>query len=225
MSITFRKRKPRKTVVAAVENHPGRQSFVEFVRHVKPSLTITKQIRLLAQKVEGPLLRGEGWLRLILVWPPRTGKTTAGSVMLLAWIFGLQPEWEAIVGSLSGKLATKIGAKVRQIIGSLARNCYYGQEKKSVEDLQARYTERTMKHEKRLRHGDAGKTVVGALTAPNAETRERRALHAALGQLPPALRSDAEAFLGGKLAKPSAALVLRLRDILDVRMPSVLKTV
>ncbi len=118
MSITFRKRKPRKTAVAAVENHPGRQSFVEFVRHVKPSLTITKQIRLLAQKVEGPLLRGEGWLRLILVWPPRTGKTTAGSVLLLAWIFGLQPEWEAIVGSLSGKLATKIGAKVRRIIGS-----------------------------------------------------------------------------------------------------------
>jgi hypothetical protein len=118
MSITFRKRKPRKAVVAAVENHPGRQSFVEFVRHVKPSLTITKQIRLLAQKVEGPLLRGEGWLRLILVWPPRTGKTTAGSVLLLAWIFGLHPEWEAIVGSLSGKLATKIGAKVRQIIGS-----------------------------------------------------------------------------------------------------------
>jgi hypothetical protein len=105
---------------------------------------------------------------------------------------------------------------------ALARNCYYGQEKKSVEDLQARYTERTMKHEKRLRHGDAGKTVVEALTAPNAETRERRALHEALGQLSGSLRNDAEAFLGGKLAKPSAALVLRLRDILDVRMPGVL---
>lgn len=118
MSITFRKRKPKKIAVAAVENHPGRQSFVEFVRHVKPEVEIRKQIRLLAQKVEGPLLRGEGWLRLILVWPPRTGKTTAGSVLLLAWIFGLHPDWEAIVGSLSGKLATKIGAKVRQIISS-----------------------------------------------------------------------------------------------------------
>lgn len=107
---------------------------------------------------------------------------------------------------------------------ALARNCYYGQEKKSVEDLQARYTERTAKHEKRLRHGDAGKTIAEALTAPEAETRERRALQNALGQLPNALRSDAEAFLSGKAAKPSAALVLRLRDILDVRMPGVLRT-
>lgn len=38
-------------------------------------------------------------------------------MLLLAWIFGLYPEWEAIVGSLSGKLATKIGAKIRGIIG------------------------------------------------------------------------------------------------------------
>jgi len=105
---------------------------------------------------------------------------------------------------------------------ALARNCYYGQEKKSVEDLQARYTERTKKHEKRLRHGDAGKTVVEALTAPATPLRERRALHEALGQLSGSLKADAEAFLGGKLAKPSAALVLRLRDILDVRMPGVL---
>jgi len=75
-----------------------------------------------------------------------------------------------------------------------------------------------------LRHGDAGKTIAEALTAPEAETRERRALQNALGQLPNALRSDAEAFLSGKAAKPSAALVLRLRDILDVRMPGVLRT-
>ena len=101
----------------AEAEHPGRKSFVEFIRHVRPSVKITKQIRLLAAKVEPALVRQEHWLRLILVWPPRTGKTTAGSVLLLAWIFGLYPEWEAIVGSLSGKLATKIGAKVRGIIG------------------------------------------------------------------------------------------------------------
>lgn len=101
----------------AEAEHPGRKSFVAFIRHVRPSVKITKQIRLLAAKVEPALVRQEHWLRLILVWPPRTGKTTAGSVLLLAWIFGLYPEWEAIVGSLSGKLATKIGAKVRGIIG------------------------------------------------------------------------------------------------------------
>lgn len=118
MSTIFRKRKPRAPRAVATVAHPGQTSFVAFIQHVKPNLHISPQIRLLAKKVEDALIRKTGWLRLILVWPPRTGKTTAGSVLLLAWVFGLHPDWEAIVGSLSGKLATKIGAKVRQIIDS-----------------------------------------------------------------------------------------------------------
>ena len=102
--------------VAEVE-HPGQMSFVAFMRHVRPDLQITPQVELLAHLVEGPLLRGEGWLRLVLVWPPGTGKTWAGK-LLLAWVFGLYPSWHILTLCLSVDLAKDIGAEVRNLIAT-----------------------------------------------------------------------------------------------------------
>jgi phage terminase large subunit-like protein len=67
--------------------------------------------------VEGPIVRGEGWLRLILVWPPGTGKTWAGK-LLMAWCFGLHPDWHALTLCLSANLASDIGSDVRNLIAS-----------------------------------------------------------------------------------------------------------
>lgn len=155
MSTSFKKRPARRREVAR-HDHPGRTSFVAFIRHVRPGLYISQQIRLLARKVERALVHKEGWLRLILVWPPRTGKTTAGSVLLLAWVFGLHPDWEAIVGSLSGKLASKIGAKIRQIIDSKRFAEVFGEvgiSKHTAAKTEFAVTHRTPKGEDGLAEG------------------------------------------------------------------------
>lgn len=88
-----------------------------FVQHVRPDLQITPQVRLLASKVEAALIFGLLWLRLIINLPPGTGKTWIGK-LLLAWIFGLHPDWHELILCLSADLAKDIGGDVRAIIQS-----------------------------------------------------------------------------------------------------------
>ena len=111
---------------------------------------------------------------------------------------------------------------------TLARNCYYGQERESVEALQSKYIDNNLRFEKRMRRGKLT-TAIESLTAelPTEtenvlSTRARRALQAALPRLSIEARASAELYLDGKLPSPPASVVLALRAVMDVRMPGVL---
>lgn len=105
----------------ASHEHPGKRSFVEFARHVGPVLspdfTVTKQLALFAFLVESAIVDGQGWLRLILCWPPGTGKTWTGK-LFLAWCFGLHPDWHVLALCLSADLSSDIGADIMRLISS-----------------------------------------------------------------------------------------------------------
>lgn len=120
VSTLFKKRPPKRRE-AARRDHPGRASFVEFCREcgpvLAPDFVVTKQIELFAHLVEPALVLGLGFLRLILVWPPGTGKTWCGK-LFLAWCFGLHPNWHELALCLSADLASDIGADVKRIIAS-----------------------------------------------------------------------------------------------------------
>ena len=118
--LRFRPRKPR-TAQRVKSDHPGRHSFVAFCEKLGPLLTanfvITPQLVLFAFLVEPAIVRSEGWLRLILVWPPGTGKTWTG-ILFLAWCFGLHPDWHELALCLSAELASDIGGDVKSLIES-----------------------------------------------------------------------------------------------------------
>lgn len=74
-------------------------------------------MRLFAFLVEPAIVHGQGWLRLVLVWPPGTGKTWTG-ILFLAWCFGLHPDWHELALCLSAELASDIGGDVKSLIES-----------------------------------------------------------------------------------------------------------
>lgn len=111
----FAKRRVKERLQVVLD-HPGQRSFVAFVEHVRPDLSITPQLRLFASKIEKALLSPDGgWLRLMLVLPPGTGKTWIGK-LFLAWCFGLHPDWHELVLCLSAELAKDIGGDVRNTV-------------------------------------------------------------------------------------------------------------
>lgn len=112
-------KRSRRTV--AQHEHPGSKSFVAFAAHcgpiLSPDFVVTKQLELFAFLVEPAIVHGTGWLRLILCWPPGTGKTWTGK-LFLAWCFGLHPDWHVLALCLSADLSSDIGADVMRIISS-----------------------------------------------------------------------------------------------------------
>lgn len=127
---------------------------------------------------------------------------------------------------------------------ALARNCYYGNERKSVEQLQQKYVEQADRLSKRARRGKAG-VIAAALSSTSEvtdEARARDALHAAIKALAPdemdfatdaqyraaKLRAEKysaaiEQYLAGESKDLPVAAVIALREAADVRMRSPLR--
>ncbi len=111
----------RAKTTAATQDHPGKKSFVAFAAHVgcvlSPDFVVTKQIELFASLVEPAIVDNKGWLRLILCWPPGTGKTWTGT-LFLAWCFGIHHDWHLLALCLAADLAGDIGSDVMHVIES-----------------------------------------------------------------------------------------------------------
>lgn len=92
-----------------------------------------------------------------------------------------------------GRKAKDIGERAR-----LALNCYYGQDKKSVEDLQQKYVERAERGTKRTRLSRINLEGLQVQPATGAVDVEDHGLQSALAALPAELRGQAEKFLRGR---------------------------
>jgi len=93
----------------------------------------------------------------------------------------------------------------------LAEGCYYGQEKSSVEQLQAKYVERSDRFEKRQRRSKAAFVVEALCVQPvePSNTQELDELQQAVLTLPPEKAKLVRQFLKGKLAAVP-------KDVLDL---------
>jgi hypothetical protein len=74
--------------------------------------------------------------RLILLLPPRHGKSLLSSIMFPAWYLGRNPDHEIIVSSYSADLASKFGAQTRDIINTPEYKFVFGHEIR--EDISAK---------------------------------------------------------------------------------------
>ncbi len=94
----------------------ARQSLLEFTRYTKPNYQVSGHHRLIASKLEA-VERGE-IKRLLVMAPPRHGKTELVSRRFPAWYLGRHPDRDFISASYGSELATDFGRDVRNIVAS-----------------------------------------------------------------------------------------------------------
>lgn len=93
-----------------------RGSLLSFSRAVKPKYQYPWHIQKLMDILE-KVERGE-LTRVMISFPPRHGKSETASVLFPAWFAGRNPDKEIMLVSGTQKLATKFGARCRNVITS-----------------------------------------------------------------------------------------------------------
>lgn len=105
----------------AVQAELARRAFPDFVRFIHPRLAITpfhgNYYRVLDRFARGEIRK------LIVTIPPQHGKSQGASVMLPAYLLGLNPDLRIAIASYNLTLATKFNRQVQRVIdsGSYAR--------------------------------------------------------------------------------------------------------
>jgi len=96
----------------------GRYSLIDFCILTNPKYKPNWHHKIIADELE-KLERNEAeWKVLILMLPPRSGKSELSSINFPAWYLGRNPDKEIITASYSGDLATDFGSKTRDLISS-----------------------------------------------------------------------------------------------------------
>lgn len=95
-----------------------RRRFLPFVQRFRPKYMagwvhedICRRLERFVEQVE----RGES-PRLLLMMPPRSGKSELGSRHLPPWILGRHPEWEIIAASHTSSLTLSFSRYIRDLI-------------------------------------------------------------------------------------------------------------
>jgi hypothetical protein len=91
-------------------------SFLDFVKHVNPWFVVEEVHCLVADHLE-KLRHGE-IDRLMIMMPPRTGKSLMTSELLPAWWAGHYPSDKILHASYASTLVEKFGRKIRNMIMS-----------------------------------------------------------------------------------------------------------
>lgn len=117
----------------------ARKALIPFTERVFPKYRTAAFHRKIAKQLERVEI-GE-IDRLMLLCPPRHGKSTLASKSLPAYVLGRQPEKEFISVSASADLATDFGRDVRNIINSQEYKCIFNTA--LAEDSQAKNKWRT----------------------------------------------------------------------------------
>ncbi len=96
----------------------GRRNFADFARAVMPGIAVEGFHRNYYDLLDG-FARGET-PRLIVTMPPQHGKSTAASILLPAWLLGLNPDLRIVVACYNATLSSRFNRSVQRLIASAA---------------------------------------------------------------------------------------------------------
>ena len=105
-----------KTYDAQMTQNLGKDSFLDFVKHVYPGYKVGPHHYRLAEIFEA-IARGEK-KRVIVNIAPRHGKSELISYLAPAWFLGKYPQKKVIMASHTADLAVNFGRRVRNLVGS-----------------------------------------------------------------------------------------------------------
>ena len=105
-----------KTYDTQITQNLGRESFLDFVRHVYPGYKVGPHHLKLAQIFED-IANGKK-KRVIVNIAPRHGKSELISYLAPAWFLGKYPQKKIIMSSHTADLAVNFGRRVRNLVGS-----------------------------------------------------------------------------------------------------------
>ena len=94
----------------------ARGSLIAFTEYTKPDYQTARHHRLIAEKLEA-VERGE-IDRLMIIMPPRHGKSEKASKRFPAWYLGRNPDHQFIAASYNSDLAKDFGRSVRNIVAT-----------------------------------------------------------------------------------------------------------
>lgn len=95
----------------------ARNSLLEYTRYTFPGYRVGRMHRLICEKLEA-VERGE-IPRLMILTPPRHGKSELVSKRFPSWMLGRRPSRQIISASYGSDLAADFGRDVRNIVASL----------------------------------------------------------------------------------------------------------
>ena len=105
-----------KTYDAQMTQNLGKESFLDFVKHVYPGYKVGPHHLKLAQIFE-EIANGKK-KRVIVNIAPRHGKSELISYLAPAWFLGKYPQKKIIMSSHTADLAINFGRRVRNLVGS-----------------------------------------------------------------------------------------------------------
>lgn len=94
----------------------ARRDFTYFVKQVRPDVIVGRHHRIMARAFER-LARGE-LLRLMIFMPPGHTKSLFTSILLPAWLLGLDPKGRILATSHTKDLVEGFGRDIKDLIGS-----------------------------------------------------------------------------------------------------------
>ena len=105
----------------------SREDLLTFMMAVDPSFETHWHLEIIAKELERiEQEKDKNYKVLMIVLPPRHGKSTLATVGFPAWYLGRNPEKEVITISYSGDFAIDFGTKTRDIVDGEAFSAIFG---------------------------------------------------------------------------------------------------
>lgn len=104
----------------------GRYSLIDFSILTNKKYKPNWHHELIAQELEKAEKNEADWKILILMCPPRSGKSEEATINFPAYFLGRNPDKEIITASYSAELALDFGSKTRDIVGSQEYKFIFG---------------------------------------------------------------------------------------------------
>ena len=105
-----------KTYYAEIYRQSGKETFLDFVKHVYPDYKVGPHHEKLAQIFEDVAAGKKK--RVVVNIAPRHGKSELISYLAPAWFLGKFPQKKIIMSSHTADLAVNFGRRVRNLVGS-----------------------------------------------------------------------------------------------------------
>src|SRR6185369_10865873 len=107
---------PQQIARELLKRKDAAENLIAFTEYTFPRYRTAGHHRIIAEQLER-VERGE-IDRLMLLVPPRHGKSELASIRLPAWFLGRQPHKQFISVSCTAELASDFGRSVRNTVGS-----------------------------------------------------------------------------------------------------------